>query len=64
MVDVLLIPSSFYIFLKRFDINLLPLLLWRFAGQPKFKTHRFTKTLATVEVSWLLMGIASYHFVN
>ena len=30
----------------------------------KTETHTFTKALATVEASWLLMEIASYHFVN
>ena len=53
-----------HMFLKRFDWKLLPLLLWRFAGQPNLETHTFTKALATVESSWLLMGIASYDFVN
>ena len=51
-------------YLKRFDIKLLPLSLWRFAGQPNLETHTFTKALATVEASWLLMGIASNHFLN
>ena len=30
----------------------------------KPETHTFTKALVTVEVPWLLKGIASYHFVN
>ena len=51
-------------FLKKFDVKLLLLSLWRFAGQPNIETHTFTKALDTVEASWLLMGIASYHFVN
>ena len=51
-------------FLKKFDLRLLLLSLWRFAGQPNIETHTFAKALDTVEASWLLMGIASYHFVN